>query len=73
MSADIVKSVRGGLATSDYILRRRIMSHTIRNERTKGWLDKLALKRRTKKLIRDIKNEDFWMDWDEDYIPTAEI
>ena len=49
------------------------MSHTIRNERTKGWLDKLALKRRTKKLIRDIKSEDFWMDVDEDYIPTAEI
>ena len=44
------------------------MSHTIRNERTKGWLDKLALKRRTKKLIRDIRNEDFWMDFDEDYI-----
>ena len=42
------------------------MSHTIRNERTKGWLDKLALKRRTKKLIRDIKNEDFWIDFDED-------
>ena len=41
------------------------MSHTIRNERTKGWLDKLALKRRTKKLIRDIRNEDFWMDFDE--------
>ena len=49
------------------------MSHTIRNERTKGWLDKLALKRRTKKLIRDIKNEDFWTDFDEDYIPTAEV
>lgn len=49
------------------------MSHTIRNERTQGFLDKLALKRRTKKLIRDIKNEDFWMDFDEDYIPTAEV
>ena len=49
------------------------MSHTIRNERTKGWLDKLALKRRTKKLIRDIRNEDFWMDFDEDYIPSAEV
>ena len=49
------------------------MSHTIRNERTKGWLDKLALKRRTKKLIRDIRNEDFWMDMDEDFIPAAEI
>ena len=49
------------------------MSHTIRNERTKGWLDKLALKRRTKKLIRDIKNEEFWMDFDEDNIPSAEV
>ena len=49
------------------------MSHTIRNERTRGFLDKLALKRRTKKLICDIKNEDFWMDFDEDYIPTAEV
>ena len=49
------------------------MSHTIRNERTKGWIDKLELKRRTKKLIREIKNEDFWMDFDEYYIPTAEV
>ena len=49
------------------------MSHTIRNERTKGWLDKLALKRRTKKLIREIKNENIWVDFDEDYIPSAEI
>ena len=49
------------------------MSHTIRNEKTKGWLDKLALKRKTTKLIRDIKNEDFWMDFDEDYIPSAEV
>ena len=49
------------------------MSHTIRNERTKGFLDKLALKKRTKKLIRDIRNEEFWKDFDEDYIPSAEI
>ena len=49
------------------------MSHTIRNERTKGWLDKLALMRKTRKLIRDVKNEDFWMDFDEDYIPSAEV
>ena len=48
------------------------MSHTIRNERTKGWLDKLALKRRTRKLIRSVKNDDFWTDWDEDFIPNAE-
>ena len=49
------------------------MSHTIRNERTKGWLDKLSLQRRTRKLIRAIKNEDFWMDMDENYIPSAEV
>ena len=49
------------------------MSHTIRNERTKGWLDKLALKKRTRKLIRDVKNDDFWVDMDENYIPSAEI
>ena len=49
------------------------MSHTIRNEKTKGFLDKLALQRRTRKLIRDIKSEDFWMDQDENYIPSAQI
>ena len=49
------------------------MSHTNRNEKTKGFLDKLALQRRTRKLIRDIKNEDFWMDQDENYIPSAQI
>ena len=49
------------------------MSHTIKNERTKGFLDKLALKRRTRKLIRAVKNEEFWIDFDEDYIPSAEI
>ena len=49
------------------------MSHTIRNEKTKGFLDKLALQRRTRKLIRDIKSEDFWMEQDENYIPSAQI
>ena len=49
------------------------MSHTIRNERTKGWLDKLALQRRTRKLIRAVKNDDFWIDWNEQIIPTAEV
>ena len=49
------------------------MSHTIRNEKTKGFLDKLALQRRTRKLIREIKNEDFWMEQDEFYIPSAQI
>jgi len=49
------------------------MSHTIRNERTKGWLDKLALQRKTRKIIREIKNDDFWMDWDDTVIPSAEV
>ena len=49
------------------------MSHTIRNERTKGWLDKLALKRRTRKLLRELKADEMIIDWDNDYIPSAEI
>ena len=49
------------------------MSKTIRNERTKGFLDKLALQQRTRKLIRAVKNDDFWLDIDEQIIPTAEI
>ena len=48
-------------------------SHTIRNERTRGFLDKLALKRRTRKIIRAVKNDDFWLDMDENYIPSAEV
>ena len=49
------------------------MSHTIRNERTKGCLDKLALKRRTRKLLRELKADEMIIDWDNDYIPSAEI
>ena len=49
------------------------MSKTIRNQKTKGFLDKLALQQRTRKLIRAVKNDDFWMDIDDNYIPTAEI
>ena len=49
------------------------MSKTIRNERTKGFLDKLALQQRTRKLIRAVKNDDFWLDMDENYIPSAEV
>ena len=53
------------------------MSHTIRNERTKGWLDKLALQRKTKKLLREFKSEDFWNQADDDFydffIPSAEV
>ena len=31
------------------------MSHTIRNERTKGFLDKLASRRKMQKINRDMK------------------
>ena len=49
------------------------MSKTIRNQKTKGFLDKLALQQRTRKIIRAVKNDNFWLDIDENYIPTAEI
>ena len=50
------------------------MSHTIRNERTKGWLDKLAMQRKTRKLIREVKNDEVWLDiFDENLIPSAEV
>jgi len=49
------------------------MSKTIRNQKTKGFLDKLALQQRTRKLIRAVKNDDFWMDMEDNLIPTAEI
>ena len=49
------------------------MSHTIRNERTRGFLDKLALKRRTRKLLRELKAEEVTFDFDENFIPSAEI
>lgn len=49
------------------------MSHTIRNQRTKGWLDKLALQRKTRKVLRELKADELFVDWDENMIPTAEI
>ena len=49
------------------------MSNTIRKDKTKGFLDKLAVQRRTRKMIRDIRNEDFWMDMEDYYIPSAQI
>lgn len=49
------------------------MSHTIRNERTKGWLDKLALQRRTRKVLRELKADEVFVDWDDQLIPSAEI
>ena len=53
------------------------MSHTIRNEKTKGWLDKLALQRKTRKLNRELKADDFFCQTDDDFydyfLPSAEI
>ena len=49
------------------------MSHTIRNEKTRGFLDKLALQRRTRKVLRDLKADEVQIDWDENMIPAAEI
>ena len=47
------------------------MSKTIRNEKTKGWLDKLQKQREIRRLTREAKNYN-WID-DPDYIPLAEI
>ena len=50
------------------------MSHTIRNEKTKGWLDKLALQRRTRKELRELKTDELYIDLNtDDWIPSAEI
>ena len=49
------------------------MSNTIRNPKTKGWLDKLALQKRTRKVLRELKADEVFVDWDDNYIPSAEI
>ena len=49
------------------------MSKTIRNEKTKGFLDKLALQRRTRKILRELKANEVIGEWDDNYIPSAEI
>ena len=49
------------------------MSHTIRNQRTKGWLDKLALQRKTRKVLRELKADEVFIDWDDNIIPAAQI
>mgnify|MGYP003142408153 CR=1 len=41
------------------------MSKTIRNERTKGYLDKLQNERRTRKRIRCLKADDMFCDPEE--------
>lgn len=49
------------------------MSHTIRNQRTKGWLAKLAAQRKARKVLRELKADTVFIDWDENMIPAAEI
>ena len=49
------------------------MSHTIRNERTKGFLDHLAKERRTRKETRALKAEPMLFDVEDFLIPSAEI
>jgi hypothetical protein len=48
------------------------MSKTIRNQKTKGFLDKLAIQQRTRKLIRAIKNDELWIEDEEFFVPTAQ-
>ena len=50
------------------------MSKTIRNEKTRGWLDKLQKQRETRKQIRDLKTFDLLTDiFPDEYFNPAEI
>lgn len=40
------------------------MSKTIRNEQTKGFLDKLSKMRKERKQIRAVKADELFSDWD---------
>ena len=44
------------------------MSKTIRNERTKGFLDKLQNERRTRKMIRCLKADEMVCNIEEDIV-----
>ena len=55
------------------VIGGKTMSKTIRNQKTKGFLDKLALQRRTRKVLRELKANEVIVDWDENLIPSAEI
>ncbi len=48
------------------------MSKTIRNERTKGFLDVLSKERRTRKEVRALKAEELTFDF-QDLVPAAEV
>ena len=50
------------------------MSKTIRNEKTRGYLDKLQKQRETRKQIRDLKSFDWLTDiFPDEQLITAEI
>ena len=72
-STHILKAVGSTQLLLTVVIGGKTMSKTIRNQKTKGFLDKLALQQRTRKLIRAVKNEDMWVDFDEQFIPTAEV
>jgi hypothetical protein len=48
------------------------MSKTIRNERTKGYLDKLQNERRTRKIIRCYKADEMFCDYNAEIIEEVE-
>ena len=48
------------------------MSKTIRNERTKVFLDKLQSERRTRKIIRCHKADELFCDWDDKFLNELE-
>ena len=48
------------------------MSKTIRNERTRGYLDKLQTERRTRKMIRCLKADDMICNIQEDIVEEFE-
>ena len=48
------------------------MSKTIRNERTKGYLDKVQTERRTRKIIRCLKADKMVCEYDLDIINEFE-
>ena len=50
------------------------MSKTIRNEKTRGYLNKLQKQRETRKQIRDLKSFDWLTDiFPDEYLNPAEI
>ena len=58
---DIFKTVQG-----------YTMSKTIRNERTKGFLDKLQNERKTRKMIRCLKADDMVCNIEDDIVQEFE-